>query len=82
MGIDCLTVKFLIDILCLDCGFLNARVHLLFTSSYEGVYLKAESSNKNRIRIPGGQVKPNLICLRDRSLFMPGGGVWRNFALP
>ena len=42
----------LIDILYLDCGFLNVRVNLFFTSSYEGVYLKAESSNKNRIRMP------------------------------
>ena len=36
MGINCLT-----DILCLDCGLLNVRVNLFFTSSYEGVYLKA-----------------------------------------
>ena len=33
---------------------------LIFTSSHEGVYWKAESSNKSRIRM---QVKPNLICL-------------------
>ena len=40
------------------------RVNLFFfTSSYESVYLKAESSDKNRIRMPGGKVKPNLICL-------------------
>ena len=34
-------------ILCLDCGFLNVRVNLFFTSLYKGVYLKAESANKN-----------------------------------
>ena len=53
----------LIDILCLDCGFLKVRVNLFFTSWYEGVNLKAESSDKNWIGMPGGQVKPNLICL-------------------
>ena len=39
------------------------RVILYFTSSYEGVYLKVESSNKNRtmIRMPKGQVKPNVM---------------------
>ena len=52
----------LIDILCLDCSFLNVRVNLIYLI-IESVYLKAESSIKNRIRIPGGQVKPNLICL-------------------
>ena len=31
---------------------------------YEGVYLKAESSNKNRIRMLGGQVKPNVIVYK------------------
>ena len=38
------------------------RVILYFTSSYEGVYLKEESSNKNRtmIQMPKGQVKPNV----------------------
>ena len=43
--------------------FLKRANELMFTSSYEGVYLKAESSNKNRIRMPGGQVNPNLVCL-------------------
>ena len=27
----------LIDILCLDCGFLNLRVNLFFTTPHEGV---------------------------------------------
>ena len=43
--------------------FLKRESQLIFTSSYEGLYLKAESSNKNRTRMPGVQVKPNLICL-------------------
>ena len=43
--------------------FLKRESEFSFTSSYESVYLKAESSNKNRIRMPGGQVKHNLICL-------------------
>ena len=43
--------------------FLKREYELMFTSSYEGVHLKAESFNKNRIRMPGGQVKPNLVCL-------------------
>ena len=43
------------------CFFFQHESEPIFTSSYEDVYLKAESSNKNRIRIPGGQVKPNII---------------------
>ena len=42
------------------------RVNLFFTSSYEGVYLKAESSNKNTEYMPGGQVKPNFIAVFDK----------------
>ena len=45
------------------------RVILYFTSSYEGVYLKAESSNKNRIGMPGGQVKPNVIVPSTKKNF-------------
>ena len=41
--------------------FLKRESELIVTSSYEGVYLKAESSNENRIWMPGGQVKPNVI---------------------
>ena len=68
-GYKLFNCEVLIDI-CLDCGFLNVRVNLLFTSSYEGVYLKAESSNKNRIRMHGGQVKPNLICLIGKKVMI------------
>ena len=41
--------------------FLKRKSEISFTSSYVGVHLKAESSNKNRIRMPGGQVKHNVI---------------------
>ena len=41
------------------------RVNLFFTSSYEGVFLKAKSSNKNTEYIPGGQIKPNVITVFD-----------------
>ena len=58
MGINC---EVLIDILCLDCGR-----ELIFTSSYERVYLKAESSNKNTEYVPGGQVKPIIITVFDK----------------
>ena len=44
---------------------LKRESELIFTSSYEGVYLKPESSNNNRIRMPGGQVKPNVISFFD-----------------
>ena len=36
-------------------------MNLFVTSSYDDVYLKAESDNKNKIRMPGGQVKPNVV---------------------
>ena len=56
----------LIDILCSDCGFLTMS-ELIFTSSYAGVYLKAESSKKKTEYIPGGrQVKPNIITIFDK----------------
>ena len=37
-----------------------------FTSSYEGVYLKAESSNKNTEYVSGGQIKPNIVTVFDK----------------
>ena len=37
-----------------------------FTSSYEGVYLKAESSNKNTEYVPGGQVKLNIMTVFNK----------------
>ena len=37
--------------------FLNVRVNLFFTSSYEGVF------KEYRIRMPGGQVKPIIITV-------------------
>ena len=46
-GYKLFNCEVLIDILCLECGFLNVRVNLFFTSSYEGDYLKTESSSKN-----------------------------------
>ena len=42
--------------------FLKRESEHSFISSYECVYLKAESSNRNKIRMHGGQAKSNLIC--------------------
>ena len=58
-GYKLFNCEVLIYILYLDCGFLNVRVNLFFTSSHESVYLKADSSNKNRIQMPAGLGKPN-----------------------
>ena len=44
--------------------FHKRESELIFTSSYEGGYLKAESSNKNTEY--GGQVKPNIITVFDK----------------
>ena len=52
MGINC---EVLIDISCLDCG---RELFLFLPHHIRGVYLKAESSNKNTEYMPGGQVKP------------------------
>ena len=46
--------------------FVKHENELIFTPSYEDVYLKAESSNKNTEYMPGGQVKPNIITVFDK----------------
>ena len=48
--------------------FVKRESELIFTSSYEGVYLKAESSNKNTEYMPGGQIKPNIITVFDKKV--------------
>ena len=63
MGINCLT-EVLIDILCLDCGLLNVRVNLFFTSSYEGCVLKGRIFQQEYM--PAGQVEPNIITVFDK----------------
>ena len=65
-GYKLFNCEILFDILCLDCVLLGVKVN----SSYEGVYLKAESSNKNTEYMPGGYVKPNIITVFDKNVWI------------